>query len=69
MFILPTFNLSLRLSLSVVILLRSDMASSLSFSTRLRTAWAASEVLGDFGDLTNSRRTLCSSSLLYKKLL
>lgn len=64
-----TFNLSLRLSLSVVMRRRSDSASSRSHSTRRRTAWAARDVFGDLGERTISLLTLWSSSFDWKQIL
>ena len=59
-----TLSLSRRLSLSVLIFLSSDIASSRSFSTRLSTAWAAREVFGDLGERTTSRLSLSNSSFV-----
>ena len=61
-----TFSRSCRVSLSTFKLRRLARASSRSFSTRLRTACAASDDLTDFGDRTTSRRSRVNSSLVWE---
>ena len=62
----PTFSLSRKLSRSVVILLTSAIALSLSPSTRRKIACAVSEARGECGERTYSLLNLCSSSFVCK---
>ena len=60
-----TLSLSLKLSLSVLIRLSSATVSSRSFSSRRKTACAASDDLADFGDRTASWRKWSNSWRVY----
>jgi len=62
------FSRSCNVSRSTVKLCTSANASSLSFSTRRSTAWAANDDFVGFGDWTTSRRNLISSSFVLQHL-